>query len=222
MSASDARWTSIAASLVLSWLQREHLALQLAGTYVGDLRNVAHHDGQRPTPAPSRGRSARRRTSDRVVADGVAAIRRRKGYRYGDGVADLRAEVSRYAAANGYPLGVDYAPVCACGSKTGHHLTVDDAEGGAMLTCCGCAARGFVADSQRYLSPGAMHRDLFRECICRGRAFEVVIGAALYEGSREVRWWYVGGRCLRCGCLGIYGDWKDDGAPWEEALRLPG
>lgn len=156
-----------------------------------------------------------------MVAGAVAAIRRRKGYRYGDGIAELRAEVARYAAANSHPIGADHAVACKCASKRGHRLTVDDDEGAAMLTCCGCDARGFVADSEQYLSPGAMHPDLFRECICRARAFEVLVGAALYEESRDVRWWYVGARCLRCGCLGVYGDWKDDGAPWEDALRAP-
>lgn len=151
----------------------------------------------------------------------MAAIRRRKGYRYGETVTELRAEVQRYAAANGHPVGVDHVPTCACGAAVGHHLTVDDEEGAAMLTCARCQARGFVGDSEQYLPAGAQHPDLFRECVCRAQTFEVLVGAALYEGSQDVRWWYVGARCMRCGCLGVYGDWKDDGGPWETTLRPP-
>lgn len=88
-----------------------------------------------------------------------------------------------------------------------------------MLTCGSCAAAGFVADSQHFLDPEILHEDARCTCLCDGREFEVLVGAALYEDSRDVRWWYVGGRCVRCDVLGIYVDWKDDGSPWEASLR---
>ncbi len=144
-----------------------------------------------------------------------------------DPFSGLRREMRRYAKANGYPLMRDYAPRCACGAKvmsaaygTGtFFIAVDDEEGGALLICGDCDAQGFVADSQAYMRKKLTGEEAWRECVCGRRDFQVVVGAALYEDSADVRWWYVGGRCVACGVQGVYADWKDDGTPWEGALR---
>lgn len=144
------------------------------------------------------------------------ALRKRGSSWYGDDADDLAEEMRRYADRNGYPLSASYAPACPCGAAPRFGLAGDDG-GGAVLTCRACSARRYVADAERYLS--ARCED--RECRCERSDFDVVVGAAFYEGSTDVRWWYVGGRCPKCKLLGVYVDWKDDGTPWEPALREP-
>ncbi len=156
-------------------------------------------------------------------------LRHEKGHWRGDTLDDLRSEMRRYALKNGYALAVDHAPACACGGgvmKDSYgagtfFISADHGEGGTMLTCGSCDQRGFVADSQRFMRARSLHEDAAAVCVCGRRDFHVIVGAALYDASRDVRWWYVGGRCVRCGVLGVYVDWKDDGTPWEAALREP-
>ena len=38
--------------------------------------------------------------------------------------------------------------------------------------------------------------------------FEISTGAAFYTDSTDVRWFYIGCRCVACGLVGCYGDWK--------------
>lgn len=145
---------------------------------------------------------------------------RKKGKQwYGDDLADLRKEMLRYSAKS-YRIGCDYAPVCACG---GHNffLGADDEEDGAALACTRCGQRGFVADSERFVKDEILDDEELCECLCGQRAFEVIVAAALYADTTDVRWWYVGCRCVQCGLVGVYADWKDDGGPFEERLRPP-
>jgi hypothetical protein len=105
-------------------------------------------------------------------------------------------------------------------SGTGTFLIfADHEEGAALLTCGDCSAERFVADSQRFLGQELIEEDETCWCLCGRRDFHVVIAAAFYEDGAAVRWWYVGGRCVNCGALGVYVDWKDDGSPWEQELR---
>ncbi|MFO0570075.1 MAG: hypothetical protein U0263_30810 [Polyangiaceae bacterium] len=139
----------------------------------------------------------------------------------------LRREMKQYADANGYPMARSYAPKCKCGAKVmsaaygsgTFFIAGDDRDGGALLICGDCDAEGFVADSQTYMRPRLTREGQWRECFCRKRDFQVVVGAAFYADSSDVRWWYVGGRCVHYGVQGVYVDWKDDGTPWEAKLR---
>ena len=42
------------------------------------------------------------------------------------------------------------------------------------------------------------------ECLCESELFEIAVGVALYVDSEDIRWIYIGTRCL----TGCYGDWK--------------
>lgn len=39
-------------------------------------------------------------------------------------------------------------------------------------------------------------------------ALKKTTGAAFYKDSTQARWFYVGCRCVSCGLVGCYGDWK--------------
>jgi hypothetical protein len=64
-----------------------------------------------------------------------------------------------------------------------------------------------MGDSDEYLAdaePG--------ECVCPcGQAvFEIAVGVSLYPRSQDVRWLYVGCRCVACKLTAVYGDWKNE------------
>ena len=52
-----------------------------------------------------------------------------------------------------------------------------------------------------------------------GRDFEISAGVALYQDSQDVRWLYVGCRCVCCGLTACYGDWKNEYPGYETLLR---
>jgi len=144
------------------------------------------------------------------------SLRKKKGYWFGDDLRDLRSEMERYADANGYALSASYEPsACPCGERSTLYLFVDDVEGGASIACGACHEVRFVADSQVYMDDT---QECF--CICDQNDFQVLVGAAFYADSQDVRWWYVGCRCVHCSCVAVYADWKDDGTPWESTLRV--
>ena len=45
-------------------------------------------------------------------------------------------------------------------------------------------------------------------CVCDGDEFEIVSGVALYEGTADARWHYIGCRCLKCSLVGVFAHWK--------------
>lgn len=153
-------------------------------------------------------------------------LRKQGKYWRGDDLDDLREEMRRFSSAS-YAIARDLAPACACGGGVmteafgagTFFIAADDEEGGAALICGNCGSEGFVADSQRYMRPAILEDEDWCECVCGKRDFHVLVGAAFYSGSTDVRWWYVGGRCVHCGVLGVYVDWKDDGSRWEPVLR---
>ncbi len=81
-----------------------------------------------------------------------------------------------------------------------------EAEGGARRTCVACGGQEFIADSADYWldDPKA---DYYCACRCGKEEFAAAVGFSLREDG-DVRWIFVGLRCLECGLLGVYEDWK--------------
>ena len=112
--------------------------------------------------------------------------------------------------SDGYP--VTRTVRAACGACGGGVFTVvlDDEEGCAVRRCRGCGAEHAMLDSADHREDAALDD---ATCPCGGEAFDVVVGFAFYDGSDDVRWVYVGLRCVADGVLGCYADWKIDYAP---------
>jgi hypothetical protein len=98
---------------------------------------------------------------------------------------------------------------CDCGSLE-FTLEADRDEGCARRKCCHCGAHHFICDSAEYWDEAASET-----CACAvcGRShFNLAVGFSLYEADeredRDVRWVSVGNRCLTCGTLGSFIDWK--------------
>jgi hypothetical protein len=47
-------------------------------------------------------------------------------------------------------------------------------------------------------------------CPCGEEEFEITVGVHLYYGSEDVKWVYIGCRCVACGLTANYGDWKNE------------
>jgi hypothetical protein len=134
------------------------------------------------------------------------ALRKRGKYRYGDSQSDIRAELLRYSKAAAYP--VDHFADCVCGCGAVHfRLKLDEEQGAAVRVCVACDDEHPIGDSGDFLEEAELEECA---CPCGGASFEVTAAVSLYEGSEDVRWFYVGCRCPACGLTACYGDWKNE------------
>ncbi len=118
---------------------------------------------------------------------------------------DLRAELRRYSR-NSYVAEKFADAICTCGGST-FRLALDDNEGAAVRTCLSCRKQHPIGDSAGYLADAELEECA---CSCGGETFEITVGVALYKGSEDVRWLYLGCRCLGCKLAAVYGDWKNE------------
>ncbi len=124
---------------------------------------------------------------------------------YGQTFEDLAAFLQR-PVPDGYP--VDQVRECVCRSCAGRSFEVQvmDEESAARRTCLTCKAREFIADSAEYWDDDAP-AEYFCGCPCGHEEFAAAVGFSLREDG-DVRWLFVGLRCLDCGLMGVYEDWK--------------
>lgn len=141
------------------------------------------------------------------------ALRKKGKYRYGDSQADLRDEIKRYSHF-GYPADHFADARCSCGSTT-FNLLLDDAQGVAIRTCMKCRLRHPIGDSGEYVDGAELEECA---CPCESEQFEISVGVSLYQDSQDVRWLYVGCRCLACGLTAVYGDWKNEFEGYSDLL----
>ncbi len=138
---------------------------------------------------------------------------KRGKHRFGDSQADIPDEIPRYSK-HGYPAQHLADAVCRCGGSA-FRLRVDDNEGAAVRQCASCGAEHAIGDSAEYLDGAELEEC---ECPCGFGELQVTAGVALYDGSEDVRWLYLGCRCARCGLTAVYGDWKSEYNGYRELL----
>ena len=68
-------------------------------------------------------------------------------------------------------------------------------------------AREFIADREEHWDDDES-ADYFCGCPCGAEEFAGAVGFSSREDGQGVRWVFIGLRCLSCGLLGIYEDWK--------------
>lgn len=130
-----------------------------------------------------------------------------------DDPADLGFYLRAYTA-DAYPVTVIKDSRCgACGGAV-FHLRADRDEGAARRACSGCGLREFIADSEEFWGETTPRTCT---CLCKGRLFNIAVGFSLRE-SGEVRWVTVAQRCVQCGTLGSYVDWKIDSGDTNDLL----
>ena len=144
----------------------------------------------------------------------MALVKKRK-YWYGDSREDLLEEVRRYSTGNTYVATRFASPKCGCGGVT-FKLASDEEQGAAKRTCSACGAEHLMGDSKDYADEAEFENHL---CICDGEEFELAPGVALYTESNDVRWFYVGCRCIRCNLVGVFVDYKCEAGDADDFLR---
>jgi hypothetical protein len=122
----------------------------------------------------------------------------------GEHLADL-AEYLRELGVEGYEINEVRECRCArCGGVV-FGLRADRTEGAARRTCESCGHRQFIADSEEYWEDAT---PLTWQCVCGGTDANLAVGYSLYDDGEDVRWIAVGQRCVTCGVLGSFVDWK--------------
>ena len=62
------------------------------------------------------------------------------------------------------------------------------------------------------------------DCVCEKDILQITVGISRYRNeddslSDDVRWLYIGCRCIACGMLGCYADWKNEYNVYQELLK---
>jgi hypothetical protein len=125
---------------------------------------------------------------------------------------DLREYLVEYTAES-YPAGPIAQSSCTCGAHA-FAVRFDPDEGCAQRRCHACGEEAFIADSEELWDDAD---PVEAQCPCGAEAFELGVAFSLRDDG-DVRWITVGGRCVACGVLGAYVDWKIDYSPTDHLL----
>jgi hypothetical protein len=143
------------------------------------------------------------------------AIRKKGNWWYADSQTDIRVELVRFGELNGY-IPTQFADAkCSCGGRE-FGLALDEDAGAAVRICSKCKTEHAIGDSNEYLEDADLQAS---GCDCGENVFEITVGLSLYDKSDDVKWLYVGCRCLSCGITGCYGDWKNEFINYRELLK---
>lgn len=132
------------------------------------------------------------------------APRRNGKYWYGETAEDVKAELLRYSTKNAYVTEKYRQSQCTCGGDK-FKLESDEEAGAARRICIKCGIVHMMGDSSEFEEDANFDK---HSCVCEGEDFELVSGVALYEGSNDVRWYYIGCHCVKCQLVGVFADWK--------------
>jgi hypothetical protein len=137
----------------------------------------------------------------------------------GTEAADLD-DFLRTITAKGYLAERFIHPACSCGNATFRLIANADC---AQRGCAACGADNFVCDSGEYWGEAEPQECA---CPCGGEVFDLGVGfshvdAITPEGERfrTIKWVTVAARCVTCGILGVYADWKIDYEPCDHLYR---
>ena len=130
--------------------------------------------------------------------------------------APLKSQIIEYSTKNAYVAEHFAAPICAeCGCDI-FVVVMNENEGVAARICTSCNSEHGIGDSDDFIDNV---EDVYPvECTCGANQFRIMAGVALYAGSEDVRWFYLGCECLACGLSGVYGDWKNEFHGYRELL----
>jgi hypothetical protein len=135
------------------------------------------------------------------------ALKRKGNYWYGTSADDVWDYFVWWTRNSPEPVKHWQPAVCPCGGGV-FTVTGGVDEGQYQRTCIGCETEVvlFAREWSRRKKPRPGLPDL--GCICGDFEFEVVGVTAPFQGDEvSAKWFYLGMRCVSCGCLGCYADW---------------
>ncbi len=127
---------------------------------------------------------------------------------------DIKGYVEAYGSQSSYAVHEFRLAKCAC-SSVDFHLDADDTEGAAKRTCTKCSRQHFLCDSEEVAEEAEFQH---WRCGCGSEVTNIGVGFSLRKKLGEIRWLYVGCRCVKCGILGCFAGWKIDYAPSRQLL----
>lgn len=137
-------------------------------------------------------------------------LRRKGDYWYGDGPTDVWDYFVRWTRDTVEPVNHWKQAVCKCG-HTGFEVDYDPEAGYLLRRCtvCGAEHEMFRKRARRKgAGPGVRTDPDLIHCVCGRYEFEVLgMTAPFQSDANSARWFYLGLRCVHCGCLGCYADW---------------
>ena len=149
------------------------------------------------------------------------ALQQRGKNWYGDGPDDVWAYFVWWTRDSVEPVKHWKQAVCQCGNVV-FEVMLDEDAGFAERHCTRCKAahRMLHEGEQTTCADPEVDEELRRAeaecdpevcvCLCEGEEFEVVGVTAPFQGdSDSAKWFYLGLRCVDCGCLGSYASWLE-------------
>jgi hypothetical protein len=126
-------------------------------------------------------------------------------YYYGTCGKDIWAALEIFTAGD-FPVFAYRFAVCVCG-QTIFNVWLDEEAGYVVRVCVKCGHDHVMIDSQETADQAD---DDKCECLCGGEEFEVMGAVSPFfdndpDGART---FYLGLRCVECGCTGCYGSWN--------------
>jgi hypothetical protein len=132
------------------------------------------------------------------------ALKKKGKYWYGTTGDDIKTEILSYSKLNGYVAAKFSESICTCGSRL-FKLESDEDAGAARRICTVCGTVHLMGDSADYADEAEFDN---HECVCKAEEFHLLSGVALYDGSNDVRWYYIGCLCAQCNLVGVFAHWK--------------
>ncbi|MDP2248544.1 MAG: hypothetical protein Q8J65_10460, partial [Nitrosomonadales bacterium] len=142
------------------------------------------------------------------------ALKKKGTYWYGSTLDDLKGEIVRFSKLNGYEAAKFSASTCKC-LNLSFRLETDEEEGASRRVCTACGAIHLMGDSADYANNAKFVR---HECVCEAETFRLLSGVALYEGTNDIRWYYIGCHCTVCQLVGVFAHWKSEAGNAETFL----
>lgn len=91
-------------------------------------------------------------------------------------------------------------------------ILLDEDEGALQVECINCHTKRLLLDSKDYWQECDPE---ISECICNNQVLNLTIGFVRRK-NRNIKWIYLGVRCIKCGTLGSLADWKINYEPTDE------
>lgn len=142
------------------------------------------------------------------------AMHKKGKYWYGESLEDVKTNVISYSRSNGYEAAKFFPAICECGGQA-FKLETDEEVGAGRRICVQCDKVVLMGDSDEYADEADFDNHV---CVCDTETFELLSGVALYAGSNDVRWYYIGCKCTKCSLVGVFADWKCEAGDAEAFL----
>jgi hypothetical protein len=143
------------------------------------------------------------------------ALKQRGQYWYGSNGDDVWAYFQWWTRQD--PATHHRQAICACGSAV-FRVDHENDDDGPARTCLACSRHHVMLRANQVFDWDDAEP---YECLCEGHEFEVYgITVPYSDDPDSADWFYLGMRCVKCGCLGCYKELHVRASDYREELDL--